>query len=100
MTNKVEISDKDTLASSDIKTEARYYGGKEANFDAYADLLAAQVLGTKDKNSNNNVSCDKIYTDWITSVEEDPTLIDVYDSNSLYPIWDLLVLFPEDYELA
>lgn len=96
----VTITDKDTLAAADIKTEAKYYGGKEADFDAYADILAARVLGSDDKNKSTAVSCSKIYQDWITSVEEEPTLIDVYDDNSLYPIWDLLALFPEDNGLA
>lgn len=96
--SSIEITDKDTLAASDIKTDAQYYGGKEADFDAYADLLASKVLGKNDKNTTNNVSCSSIYKDWVISVEEEPTLIDIYDENSLYPIWDLLLKFPDDYE--
>ena len=96
--SSIEITDKDTLAASDIKTDAQYYGGKEADFDAYADLLASKVLRKNDKNTTNNVSCSSIYKDWVTSVEEEPTLIDIYDENSLYPIWDLLLKFPDDYE--
>ncbi len=97
--SSIEITDKDTLAASDIKTDAQYYGGKEADFDAYADLLASKVLRKNDKNTTNNVSCSSIYKDWVTSVEEEPTLIDIYDENSLYPIWDLLLKFPDDYEI-
>lgn len=92
----VGITDQDTIAASDIKTDAQYYGGKEADFDAYADLLANRVLGKN--NNSTNVSCSNIYKEWVSSVEEEPTLIDIYDENSLYPIWDLLLNFPDDYE--
>lgn len=99
VSSSINITDKDTLAASDIKTDAQYYGGKEADFDAYADLLANRALGKNDKNGTNNISCSTIYKDWVSSVEEEPTLIDIYDENSLYPIWDLLLKFPEDYEV-
>lgn len=98
ISSSATIKDQDTLAASDIKTDAQYYGGKEADFDAYADLLASKVLGKNDKTTTTNVSCSSIYKDWVSSVEEEPTLIDIYDENSLYPIWDLLLKFPENYE--
>lgn len=94
--SEFEIKDQNIIASSNIETDAKYFGGKDCDFKSYANMLAEKVLG---KSGNNGVGDEKVtatYNKWLASVEENPALIDIYDDKSLYPIWDLLLLYPTD----
>lgn len=93
--SEMEIKDENTVASSNIETDAKYYGGKDCDFKSYANMLAEKVLG-KNGNCVNDENVTETYNKWLKSLEEKPALIDIYDDKSLYPLWDLVLLFPTD----
>jgi hypothetical protein len=92
----MEIKDDNVKASSDIETDANYYGGKDCDFKAYANMLADKVLGKNGNNGVNDAKVTEIYNKWLEELEKNPALIDIYDEKSLYSLWDLVLLFPTD----
>ena len=88
------------LKNADIEVSSSCYGGEAKDFASYINTTLRgyfnndQTLGTEALIGNQSYG--NTYSQWLTTVRTRPALVDIYDSDSLYPIWNLLDFFAEN----
>lgn len=94
--DKIEIV-KDYSANADIDITYQSVGGIGTDFRESFNKLSKEILNYNGNESTlYNLTLDSAYKVWLQSVDRQPALIDVSDSNSLYPIWELVKYFPQN----
>lgn len=88
---------KDYSANADIDITYQSVGGIGTDFRESFNKLSKEILNYNGNESTlYNLTLDSAYKVWLQSVDRQPALIDVADSNSLYPIWELVKYFPQN----
>ena len=101
-----EVDSQNDITFNEIKKYAtidlssKCYGGEAKDFTTYVNTTARGILSS-DTNLGadiygGNTSLGNAYAQWLTTVRTRPALVDIYDKDSLYPIWDLLDYFVDN----
>jgi len=92
----------EVLRHATIELSSDCYGGDAKDFTSYINttvngmLSPENALGTEVFAGNTGLG--NAYAQWLDTISARPALVDIYDHDSLYPIWKLLDFFAENDE--